>query len=217
MTTHGYRGKLIVFEGIDGAGTTTQAERYAEHVRQQRRLIHVTRQPSDGPIGSMLRLALSGRLQLGASNQAQTMALLFAADRLDHLAHEIEPLLRDGYVVVCDRYDLSSLAYQTATAPAAALESFDFAAWVRSLNRFALRPDATLVIDVSSAEAEKRRRARLAATELYERVELQETLAGLYARAEELVPHDLVLHVDGEAPVDDVFAAVCAQLADVIA
>ncbi len=80
-------GLFVVLEGIDGAGTTTQAERYAAHRRARRRLVHVTREPTSGPIGSQIRLVLTGRLALAAANQAELMALLFAADRLDHLEH----------------------------------------------------------------------------------------------------------------------------------
>ena len=83
-------GHFIVFEGIDGAGTTTQIERYATYLRAKRRQVYVTRQPSDGPIGSLLRQGLQGRIELGRERQAHTMALLFAADRLDHLAVQIE-------------------------------------------------------------------------------------------------------------------------------
>ncbi|HHH30938.1 MAG TPA: dTMP kinase [Polyangiaceae bacterium] len=207
-------GRFIVFEGIDGAGTTTQSERYAAFLRGERRVVHVTHQPSDGPIGSMLRLGLGGRLQLGASNQAQCMALLFAADRLDHVAHQIEPHLRDGAVVICDRYDLSSIAYQTATARTEDREAFEI--WVRELNRYAPRPDATVVLDVTPEEAERRRQERLGALELYEETALQRELAALYARAESLVPGDHVIRVDGNRPLDEVTEAVQRALADVV-
>lgn len=207
-------GRFIVFEGIDGAGTTTQSERYAAFLRRERRVVHVTHQPSDGPIGSLLRLGLGGRLQLGASNQAQCMALLFAADRLDHVAHQIEPHLRDGAVVICDRYDLSSIAYQTATARTADREAFEV--WVRELNRYAPRPDATVVLDVTPEEAERRRHERLGALELYEETDLQRELAALYTRAESLVPGDRVIRVDGNRPLDEVSVAVQEALADVV-
>ncbi|MCA9623399.1 MAG: dTMP kinase, partial [Myxococcales bacterium] len=172
----------MVFEGIDGAGTTTQSHRYAAYLRERRRPVHVTHEPSEGPVGLMLRLGLNSRLKLGASNQAQCMALLFAADRLDHVAHEIEPHLRDGTVVICDRYDMSSIAYQTATSRDDDKEAFE--AWVRALNRFAPRPDATIVLDVSPEEADRRRRARLEAQELYEDLDLQAQQAALYRDAE---------------------------------
>jgi dTMP kinase len=61
-------GRFIVFEGIDGAGTTTQAQLYSQHLRGMRRQVHVTREPSSGPIGSQLRLALAGRTAFGSAN-----------------------------------------------------------------------------------------------------------------------------------------------------
>ena len=214
MTTENPDGCFIVFEGIDGAGTTTQAERYAAYLRQKKRLVHVTREPSDGPIGSQLRLALGGRLHLGATHQAHVMALMFAADRLDHIDQEVLPHLRDGGVVICDRYDLSSLAYQTATAPAGTREPFE--AWVRTLNAHAVRPTVTVVLDVTPEEAERRRRERSGALELYEESELQKKLAELYENAAELMPNDRIIRLDGNVGRDEVSEAVRAALAPIV-
>jgi dTMP kinase len=204
-------GRFIVLEGIDGAGTTTQAERYARYLRNKRRVVHVTREPSDGPIGSLLRLTMAGRLALGPGRQAQIMGLLFAADRLDHLAQEIEPHLREGAIVLSDRYDLSSVAYQWASAGEGA--PIELATWLRDLNHYARRPDATLVIDVSPETAAQRRKKRHGAVELYEQPELQARLAELYRDAEKLVPGDNVIHLDGDQGVDEVEAAVIEALA----
>jgi dTMP kinase len=204
-------GRFIVFEGIDGCGTTTQAERYARYLRDKRRVVHVTREPSDGPIGSLLRLSLAGRVALGPGRQAQLMGLLFAADRLDHLAQEIEPHLREGAIVLSDRYDLSSVAYQWASAGEGA--PAELATWLRDLNRYARRPDATLVIDVPAETAERRRKERQGAVELYEQPELQARLAELYRDAETLMPDDNVIHLDGARGVDEVTAAVIEALA----
>jgi len=209
-------GKLIVFEGIDGSGTTTQVDRYATYLRGRKRPVRVTREPSDGPIGVLLRLGLAGRLKIGASNQAQAMALLFAADRLDHLAHDIEPHLREGHVVLCDRYDLSSIAYQTATARLEGEGPGEFENWVRSLNRYALRPDVTIVVDVTADEAERRRRERRGAVELYEEAQLQRRLAELYGEAERLVPGDKILRIDGNQPTDQVATAIREALAPLV-
>lgn len=207
-------GCFIVFEGIDGAGTTTQCDRYAAYLRSKKRQVHVTHEPSDGPVGALLRLGLGGRVKLGASNQAQAMALMFAADRLDHVAHEIEPFLRDGAVVLCDRYDLSSIAYQTATARVDDHAAFE--SWVRELNRYAPRPDATVVIDVNPDEAERRRRDRRGAHEIYEESPLQHKLSELYKEAERLVPGDTIVRVDGDVDVDAVAAAIAEGLAELI-
>lgn len=207
------RGVFVVFEGIDGAGTSTQAERYAAHLRAAKRLVHVTREPSGGPVGSLLRLMLTHRVSLAGARQAELMALLFAADRLDHVGVEIEPLLRDGYVVISDRYDLSSLAYQAMTAEGGGDEPGAMVPWIRELNRHALRPDVTVVIDVAPELAEQRRRGRGGAQELFEQAELQARLAGAYRRAEQLVPGDRIVHVDGNGPIDEVTRAIAAALA----
>ncbi|KYF92508.1 thymidylate kinase [Sorangium cellulosum] len=209
------RGVFLVFEGIDGAGTSTQAERYAAHLRAARRLVHVTREPSAGPVGALLRQVLTHRISLPSARQAEVMALLFSADRLDHLGAEVEPLLRDGYVVISDRYDLSSLAYQSTTA-AGGGEPGDILEWIRTLNRYARRPDATVVIDVAPEIAEQRRRRRGGAEELFEKTELQARLAEAYRRAEELVPGDRVIHIDGGGAVEEVSRAIAAALAPVV-
>ncbi|MBM4374450.1 MAG: dTMP kinase [Deltaproteobacteria bacterium] len=205
-------GKLVVIEGIDGAGTTTQTERYAEHLRARGLAVHTTRQPSRGPVGSFVRQALGGEVSLGGALHAPLMALLFAADRLAHLAAEIEPRLAAGAVVLCDRYDLSSIAYQTSTAPSELLASGEFEAWVRSLNRFARRPDVTLVVDVTPEVAERRRATRSGKPDIYEYKELQARLAALYREAERLAPGDAILHVDGDPSLDEVTRRIRAAL-----
>src|SRR5262249_58217852 len=92
---------LVVLEGLDGAGTTTQTSRLIEHLRARGRDAHATREPSDGPIGRLLRAFLAGA---HGPVDATTMALLFAADRADHLAREVEPALARGAIVVSDRW-----------------------------------------------------------------------------------------------------------------
>jgi dTMP kinase len=119
---------------------------------------------------------------------------MFAADRLDHVDNFIKPALLQGQLVVCDRYDLSSFAYQSLTAERGA----DVVPWIRQLNCEALRPDLTLVLDVPVALAEARRRQRGGAEELFEARSLQERLAAVYLEAERLVPGDRVQHVSGE-------------------
>jgi dTMP kinase len=134
------------------------------------------------------------------------MALLFAADRLDHLEAEILPHLGAGELVLSDRYDLSSLAYQSATAEPGAAEAGDAVAWIRALNAQARRPDLTLVLDVHPDVAAERRQHRGGKAELYEKLELQRRLAALYARAEDLVIGDRVVHIDANLALPRVIA-----------
>src|SRR5262249_39344049 len=111
-------GRFIVFEGLDGAGTTTQAKLLAERLNKQGRTVYLAHQPSEGPVGLLIRQILAGR---AATPQAdgklavvdeRVMALLFAADRLDHLGSQIEPRLARGGGVILERYTLSSRADQ---------------------------------------------------------------------------------------------------------
>ncbi|HUJ27417.1 MAG TPA: dTMP kinase, partial [Myxococcales bacterium] len=114
-------GRFIVFEGLDGAGTTTQAKLLAERLQKLGRTVFLAHQPSDGTVGLLIRQILAGRAatpqadgKLGQVDE-RVMALLFAADRLDHLNSQIEPRLARGEDVILDRYTLSSLAYQGAS------------------------------------------------------------------------------------------------------
>lgn len=210
-TNEGNDGLFIVIEGIDGAGTTTQASRIASFLRSRRRLVHVTREPSGGPIGSMLRLVLTQRLTMASTNRDAAMALLFAADRIDHIETEVAPHLRDGYVVISDRYELSSIIYQSSGV-ADETERKELIQWIRSCNRYALRPDLTIVVDVDPDVAEDRRRTRGGASELFEEPELQARLARAYLKAEEIVPQDRIVHIDGNGDVDSVTQAILKAL-----
>src|ERR1700694_1986424 len=102
-------GRFIVFEGMDGSGTTSQIGRVMRPLRLLDLPAHQTAEPSGGPVGRFLRHLLSGA---AAPVDPEAMALLFAADRRDHLSREVLPYLSRGVHVLCDRYLLSSLVYQ---------------------------------------------------------------------------------------------------------
>ena len=129
-------GALIVIEGIDGSGSTTQSNMLLQWLQRVGVPSMFTREPSKGPIGGVLRLHIGKRLEL-AGPQAE--ALAFAADRMDHVNSEIVPALARGITVVADRYYLFSLAYQALSCDLA---------WLREINRFALRPDLTVFLSV---------------------------------------------------------------------
>lgn len=209
-TNENARGAFIVLEGIDGAGTTTQMGELARIVSSRGREVHVTREPSDGPIGTMLRLFMRGRISSATGGPpAEMMALLFAADRLDHVASEIEPVLARGGVVISDRYDASSIAYQSVSSESGAT---DAVAWIRSLNRSARRPDLVIVVDVSSDVALERRTARGGKPELYERHELQTKLAAFYRDLPTHMPEDTIVVVSGEGSREEVTARIVAAV-----
>ncbi len=212
-------GKFIVIEGIDGAGTSTQAQCIAESLRARGMSTHTTHEPSDGPIGSMIHQVLTHRLGVrdpsGTRALAwQTMALLFAADRIDHLDVEILPNLQNGITVLCDRYDLSSVIYQSHTAGDG--ENIEeVAGWVRELNRKARRPDLTFVLDVDPDIAAKRRAFRSGAAELYEHAALQTRLARSYRDAERFAVGDRIIHVDGNTSRQEVTETMLKHLGEI--
>ena len=204
-------GLFIAFEGTDGSGLSTQTERLAAWFRARGRPVHATKEPSRGPAGLILRLALTHRLGRPADGAFRaldeaTMALLFTADRMDHLASEVLPCLERGMAVVCDRYVLSTYAYQGLSV------DLD---WLRALNARARVPDLTVLIDVPAEVSVERMHAR----GLVERYEQQETLARVRDNFQRLVPllraqGQRIAVVDGTAPIDAVHAAVVAQVLD---
>ncbi len=187
---------LIVLEGIDGAGTTTQAERLATALDA-----HLTREPSDGPVGRLLREMLAGG---HAPVDQTTLALLFAADRADHIQREVAPAIAGGRVVVSDRWYHSSLAYQGAD---------EDRAWIRVLNERARRPDLTLFLEVDPDVAAKRRADAGRDEEIFDRIETQRRIAAGYrAVIEALSPTERIEVIDGHQSVDAI-ADQCLALA----
>jgi dTMP kinase len=200
------RVPFIVLEGIDGAGTTTQTRRVVEALRARNIPTLETREPSDGPTGMLLRQMLKGRIVAASGGGApswQQLGLLFAADRLDHVEAEVLPSLAAGRWVLCDRYDYSSIAYQSASAGDVAVIP-----WLRELNRHAPRPDLTVVIDVSPEVARERRRIRADSKEIFDDDGFQARLSAFYAAIDAHFAHDRIEHVNGDGDTDSVFAAL---------
>jgi dTMP kinase len=203
------RGRFVVLEGIDGSGTTTQVHKLAARLRAQKVAVRVTREPSDGPIGTLVRQVLTGRIIVpsGKAPGWATMALLFAADRMDHVEAEIEPFVSQGGVMISDRYDASSLAYQSVVS---GKEGKGAVEWIRSLNVHAARPDLTIVLDLPAEIAAERREARGEAAQLYEQNEVQRALAAFYKDLAKHMPNDRVAIVDASGSVEEVHARIVA-------
>lgn len=146
-----------------------------------------THEPSDGPIGRLLR----ERSEEGLRFPPLVEALLYAADRLHHVEEVVKPALRAGCIVVSERYFHSSIAYQGAGGV-----DVD---WIRMLNRYALRPDLVVFLDVEPETAlERLRDRRLTA---YEDYETQRRVREIYLR---LVEAGELVRVDAERPVEEV-------------
>ena len=194
---------FIVLEGIDGSGTTTQLGLLERHLHRRGRQVHATREPSQGPVGRLLREILLGghKLPDGAPVDGLAMALLFAADRRDHLTREIDPALAAGADVISDRYLLSSLAYQAQEAERE---------WVAGLGRDLSVPDLTLLLEVPVAVAAARRRAAGRPDERYDADEVQARVAVRYRELCAADPRAVIL--DAGASVAEVAGAIAAAV-----
>jgi len=127
------------------------------------------------------------------------MALLFAADRQDHVEAEIEPNLMDSVNVICDRYVYSSIVYQSVSAEnPAAVE------WIASLNRHVQKPDLVFYLKVDPDEALRRRRHRSQQTEIYDDPKFQRRLAAAYDELAALFPDVNVTEVDANRAVEKI-------------
>ncbi len=131
------KGSFIVIEGLDGSGKTTQAKILVRKLKQSYDAVF-TAEPSQGKTGKFIR----NRVLYGEKRSPIVVeALLFAADRIEHIHDEIMPKLEEGRLVVCDRYIYSSFAYQGSAGL-----SLD---WIQTINENALKPDLSLFIDVN--------------------------------------------------------------------
>jgi len=138
------KGAFIVVEGLDGSGKTTQAKLLAAKLEKNYGAVY-TAEPSRGKIGMFIR----NRILYGESRPPTALeALLFAADRIDHIQNEVSPELEKGRLVITDRYLYSSLAYQGSAGL-----SLD---WIRAVNVHALKPDLALFVDVAPEVVLKR-------------------------------------------------------------
>jgi dTMP kinase len=130
-------GVFIVFEGIDGSGKSTHIKFLSENLRARGFHVLETSEPSRDSIGTFIR-------RYAEKNEErvtpETEALLFAADRYEHVKQVIKPALERGMVVISDRYFYSSIAYQGATG-------IDIK-WIREMNRFALKPELGILLDI---------------------------------------------------------------------
>ena len=193
-------GRFIVFEGLDGAGTTTQAARLGSWLRARGIDVETTKEPSTGPIGAVLRQVIEGRIALDRA----AIALAFAADRADHLYNPVNGVVRSldaGRWVVSDRYVLSSLAYQDDGATSRA--------WLREINAPALEPDLTIFVDTPVDVCAARLSARSSHAELFDDALLR-TRSSYEALIGE-IPSP-VARVDGSGTVDEVADAIAAAV-----
>ncbi|MCL1999778.1 MAG: dTMP kinase [Turicibacter sp.] len=157
------RGKFIVIEGIDGSGKTTLINNIAEYFKRTETPFLTTKEPTESIIG---RLATSViRKQESLCNDA--LALIFAADRAEHLEKEIKPAIDVGKIVFCDRYVYSNMAYQ-------GYKAYEYN------KTFLLKPDLTVFLDTTPKECTKRIALNRMSMEIYDGIHNAERIRQSY-------------------------------------
>ena len=190
----GAKGFFICIEGLDGSGKTTQAQMLTERLSKSHNVIY-TAEPSHCKIGTFIRgscLYEEKRLPTEAE------ALLFAADRIEHMQNEVAPALAEGKLVICDRYIYSSLAYQGSAGLSLA--------WIKTINARALQPDFCIYIDVSPERVLERLRRKKS---VMETLEIQQKVREIYLK---FVEEGELIRVDGDKPKEEVAAALYSKV-----
>ena len=190
-------GLFIVFEGQDGSGQSTQVRMLNEYLAKNGYDVLPTKEPTTGPIGKIIRSALQHELSFGA----HALQLLFCADRAYHLDDCIEPALKEGKVVITDRYYLSTLAFGMASGA-----DYDL---LHKINMKFRTPDVVFLIDVNPSVAVERIGKR---GEKYELFEVEQTLSKVRKAYLEVAKAFNTVVVNGESSSEEVHKRIVAAL-----
>jgi len=186
------KGVFICVEGLDGCGKTTQAKLLVRRLRRTCDAVY-TAEPSGGKIGRFIK---KHWLHGDKRGSGVVEALLFAADRFDHVENTVLPALKKGQIVVSDRYFYSSLAYQGATG--LELE------WIEKINEHAVRPDLAIFIDAEPETVVRRLKPKKS---VMENLETQRKVREVYMK---FVEKGELIQVDGNKSKSEVAAELAA-------
>lgn len=195
LSGNGKQGLLLVFEGIDGSGKSTQARLLYETLLRKGIKAVLTKEPTDGPFGKKLRqLAQQGRDEISLQEEYD----LFMQDRAEHVEKELIPQLDQGAVVVCDRYFYSTMAYQGA------LGMDPETIYAENARRFPT-PDKIFYITVSPTIGRSRiTSGRKETPNLFEKEAYLKKVAALF----DAMPYDEIVRIDGSNDIAAVQQAV---------
>ena len=203
------KGKFIVFEGIDGAGKSTQIKRLSLYLKNANQDVHATAEPSNGYMGKIIRQILSGSFKTDKA----ILPFLFAADRMDHLVNEkngIKKQIDSGNLVLCDRYYFSSYAYHAL--------DMDMN-WVIQLNlpnSKILKPDLTIFIDVKPEKCFDRIKNNRRDIELFEQPHILKQVRKNYFKAFDILKDkEKVIIIDGNDDVENVGKKILQAIKEV--
>lgn len=193
---------FIAFEGIDGSGKSTQVKMLAEQLIKAGHNVYTTFEPTDGPIGVMIRNIFSRKMEA----DHRVIAGLFVADRLDHLLNKTNGLLKkleEGFTVITDRYYFSSYAYHGTHM------DMDWVIEANSLSADLLRPDLNVFIDVDPNVSMERINKGRTSVELYETLDNLTNVKSKYLEAmEKLKAKEQIFITDGNRSPELIAASI---------
>jgi len=184
------KGKFIVFEGLDGSGQSTQAEKLVSFLKEKKIKAHITKEPTNNLIGGLIR----GRLQGDWKSSPECLQLLFAADRAHHLEKDVVPYLEKGINVVCDRYFFSSIAFGS-------LEIDDWN-WLKEINKRFVNPDIVFYLKTSPSTCIKRITENRFSFELFEKEKKLEKIEKSYDKLAR--EYECFEVLNGEKKIEDI-------------
>jgi len=195
MRENRYSGKLIVFEGLDGSGQSTQAEFLKDFLKEKGYKVILTKEPTlDSQAGKEIKEVLEKKKKISPKELQE----LFAKDRKEHLKTLIIPALEQGKVVISDRYFFSSFAYGQASG-------LDLN-WLIKINNEFLLPDITFFLAVSPKVCLERIKKRKKERTLFEEKEKLEKVYRNYQKIAKKFPN--VKIINGEKPIKEVFEKI---------
>jgi len=167
------KGCLITFEGTEGSGKTVASRELQKWLDARGYKVLWTREPTDSRIGILIEDILERKVKVAE----QALPLLFAADRADHTKHVIIPAISKGYIVLCDRYIHSSLAYQRGGMK----ETFK-KEWLEEINRYSIKPDLVFFLHIDPEEGLRRigKGQRIQDDKFFENLEIQKRIRDAY-------------------------------------
>ena len=195
------KGRFIVFEGIDGAGKSTQIEMLRQKLTGEGRKVFITAEPTASVTGGILRDALSGNYKRSASE----LAAMFLSDRIFHNVNEsvgINQALERGFDVISDRYYYSSFAYQGLDS------DID---WVINMNLNCpdiRKPDLCIFLDLDAEKSKARIDTNRATVEIFENEETLNKIRNKFFDVFKRLPDENIAVIDASGSVDDVFEKI---------
>jgi dTMP kinase len=197
---------FIALEGIDGSGKSTQMKLLAEKMVQAGHRVYTTFEPTDSVIGSIIRNIMKGKVKA----DEKVIAGLFVADRLNHLLNEengIIKKLKEGYIVITDRYYFSSYAYHGTHM------DMDWVISANAMSAEILRPDINVFVDVSPEISMQRVTTNRGETERYETLENLQNVRRKYMESfEKLKDQETIFMLNGDRSTEVIAAEIWTEV-----